>query len=82
MDSRLFLLVVVTDIRSFSSIGIPFNAHVISNGVSPLTTVQTAETESPQFTALSAISKGAMRGGTVKIIEKLLHTEPETGRRK
>jgi len=75
MDSRLFLLVVLMDIRWVSSIGIPFKAHVISNGVSPFTTVQTAETESPQFTALSAISKGAIRGDTVKVTEKLLHTE-------
>lgn len=52
---------------------IPFNAHVISNGESPFTTEQTTETESPQFTALSAISKGAMRGGTVEIYRRLTH---------
>ena len=65
MDSRLFLFVVVTDIRWLSSTGILFNAQLISSGESPLTTVQTADTESPQFTALSAISNGAMRGDTV-----------------
>ena len=39
----------------------------MSKGISPLTTVQTAETESPQFTALSAISNGAIRGGTMDL---------------
>lgn len=51
--------------------GISFSAQLISSGESPLTTVQTADTESPQFTALSAISNGAMRGDTVDVIRTL-----------
>lgn len=68
MESRLFLFLVITDIRWLSSIGMESRAQLISSGESPLTTVQTADTESPQFTALSAISNGAMRGGTVDVI--------------
>lgn len=63
---------VVTEIRWFSSTGIPFNAQVISSGESPLTMVQTADTDSPELTALSAISKGAILGGTANYIGRTI----------
>jgi hypothetical protein len=50
--------------------GSPFNAHVTSIGRSPFTTVQTAETASPQFAGSSPIENGAICGATEKRFSK------------
>lgn len=51
------LLILVNDISGyFESIKSPLNAQVISIGISPFSTEQAAETESPEF-AVSALKE-------------------------